>query len=104
VPGGTILKPVPTGFSFRLGTPLALRAARAVLRPPRNDTSLRSHRPMAATMPLRRRCTLQFPCGKPPGICGYAGARETSRRRLRRGFVSRRGGQINQFYYGIWLF
>jgi len=62
--GRSSLKPVPTGFRSRLGTPLALRAARAVLRPPRNDTSLRSHRPMATTMTLRR---FVAPCRFPSG-------------------------------------
>ena len=59
----------------------ALRAARAVLRPPRNDTSLRSHRPMATTMTLRRSLHLAGSPWEPARCLGYAGAWKTSRHR-----------------------
>ena len=79
--GRSSLKPVPTGFSSRQGTTIALRAARAVLRPPRNDTSLRSHRPMATTMTLRRSLHLAGSPWGPARCLGYAGAWKTSRHR-----------------------
>jgi len=79
--GRSSLKPVPTGFSSRQGTTIALRAARAVLRPPRNDTSLRSHRPMATTMTLRRSLHLAGSLREPARCLGYAGAWKTSRHR-----------------------